>query len=471
MYQIRRQHKLLILGILVLNLAVACSGNAGDDASPATESESSESVQQDETSPAIEQPTDEQADSSESISESSSDDANVSESEISDDQASADGEASTGETTADKPETEAQGATGPIGELDLSWNLVQIDEGIKPAFDLDANGNAHLAYLTEEEMGGIFYATNSSGDFDIENVAQGYFYGPVDLALGSDGTPFIAYHDHQDTGFDPNLGDEVVAILRDGNWELVTVEDVGHDGWDNSIFVDGDGNWHTVAIDPAQFGSQAGVEYATNAGGGVKVSQVGSGPIVYEFGTSIQLDNDGLPGIAYYDQDETAQAYARFDGNQWTVELVDQNGDAGRYSNLIYDTDNNPHISYYVFDGETTGDVRHAWWDGSEWQIENVDRLEDVRQGRVGARKITALALDAVGNLHIAYTDRGRVVYGQQSEEGWVVQELPKNSDKILGQLVELKLDGNGNPHLVWYEVTVFAPTLTGDIIYASGSG
>ncbi len=115
--------------------------------------------------------------------------------------------------------------------------------------------------------------------------------------------------------------------------------------------------------------------------------------------------------------------------------------------------------------------MRHAWWDGSEWQIEYVDRLEDVRQGRVGARKITALALDTEGNMHIAYTDRSRVVYGQRSEEGWVVQELPKNSGKILGQLVELKLDGNGNPHLVWYEVTVFAPTLTGDIIYASRSG
>ncbi len=49
-----------------------------------------------------------------------------------------------------------------------------------------------------------------------------------------------------------------------------------------------------------------------------------------------------------------------------------------------------------------------------------------------------------------------------------MVQELPKNSDKILGQLVELELDSEGNPHLLWFEVNVFAPILMGDIIYAA---
>jgi hypothetical protein len=85
------------------------------------------------------------------------------------------------------------------------------------------------------------------------------------------------------------LGDEVVAVLSDSGWDLVTVEDAGHDGWDNSITVDDSGNWHTAAVDPSQFGGQSGVEYATNAGGSISVVEVGSGPIVYEFATSIQL--------------------------------------------------------------------------------------------------------------------------------------------------------------------------------------
>jgi hypothetical protein len=365
-------------------------------------------------------------------------------------------------------EESAPAPSGPVGELNLSWNLTQIGEGIKPAFALDSSDKAHVAYLTEEDMGGVFYATNAAGDFVIDTVAQGYFYGPVDLGISPDDVPIIAYHDHQDTGFNPNLGDEVVAVPGSDGWQLVTVEDEGHDGWDNSIVVDSQGNWHTAAIDPAQFGSESGVEYATNAGGSVSVTAVGSGPINYEFGTAIQLDKDDLPGIVYYDQAEKGLEYAKFDGSQWSVELVDNDGDAGRYASLVYDSANNPHISYFVFDGERTGEVRHAWLDGGSWQFEVVDRLDDVLPGTKGARKITALALDGDDNLHIAYSDRNRVVYGQRSEDGWMVQELPKNSDKILGQLVELELDSEGNPHLLWFEVTIFAPILMGDIIYAA---
>ena len=440
MQRFKRFHKIIALSLFVAFLAVACSGRSepSEPAQPA----SSQSTGQEADAPAgegaVEQPAEDQPPTE-------------------------------GATDATDDEGGAAVA-GPVGELDLSWNLVQIGEGIKPAFGLDAAGNAHITYLTEEEVGGLFYATNASGDFDVENVASGYFYGPIDISIGPDGTPYIAYHDHQDIGFDPNLGDEVVAIQRDGSWELITIEDTGHDGWDNSIVVDADGNWHTAAIDPAQFGSQDGVEYATNAGGSISVTQVGSGPIFYEFATSIQLDDEGLPGIAYYDQDEKGLEYAKFDGDEWTVELIDNSGDAGRYANLIYDADGNAHITYFVVEDETTGVLRHAWWDGSSWQIEEVDRLDDFRQGSVGARKNSALAFDDDGDLHIAYSDRSRVVYGRRSDEGWLVQELPKNSDKILGQLVELELDGDGNPHLVWYEVTVFAPTLTGDIIYASGT-
>jgi hypothetical protein len=459
MNQIKHPYHFIILTVLITFLGVACSGTNTDEITQsATLAEDAEESQTETVEGDSNQPS-----SVEETTAIQSSDEEVAE-------ATPVAEATAAETTVSEDDETAPARTGPVGQLDLSWELTQIDEGIKPAFDLDANGNAHIAYLTEEEMGGVFYATNADGEFAINNVASGYFYGPVDLAVGPDDRPFIAYHDHQDTGFDPNLGDEVVAIYSDGEWELVTVEDTGHDGWDNSITIDAEGNWHTGSVDPAQFGSEAGVEYATNAGDGVIVSQVGSGPIVYEFGTSIQLDAEGLPGIAYYNQDEEALAYAKYDGNEWTIQLVDSDGDAGRYAHLIYDANGYPHIAYFVFDGETTGDLRHAWWDGVGWQIEFVDRLEEVRPGSAGARKITALALDGEGGLHIAYSDRGRIVYGQRMEDGWFIQDLPHHSDKILGQLVELELDEEGNPHLIWYEVTIFAPTLTGDIIYAKGA-
>ncbi len=273
------------------------------------------------------------------------------------------------------------------GELSLTWAIQEIGEGIKPAFALDHNGVVHTAFLTEEDHGAVFYASNASGTFEVETVAEGYFYGPVDIAATAEGVPFIAYHDHQDTAFKPELGDEVVASPRESGWELVVVADEGHDGWDNSIVIDADGNWHTI-----------------------RVVQVGSGPVDYEFGTSIQLGKDGSPGIVYFDTEEEQLEYARLGSSGWSVEVVDGEGDAGRYPSLAYDPQGNPHIAYYVALSDTSGLVRHAWREGRAWQVEDVDALDDIRMGRVGARKITALAISQAGVLHLAYADRGRVV-------------------------------------------------------------
>jgi hypothetical protein len=352
----------------------------------------------------------------------------------------------------------------------LTWSTEQIGEGIKPAFALDDDGVVHIAFLSEDEHGHVYYANNSSGPFESVQVSEGYFYGPVDIAVDANGKPFIAYHDHQETAFMPELGDEVVAYLDGGSWEIITVQHPGHDGWDNSITVDSNGAWHTAAIDPSQFGSQDGVEYATNSSGTISVTPVGSGPVKYEFGTSIQLKSDGRPAITYYNDGDQRLEYAVLVDGSWSVEVVDENGDAGRYSSLAFDAEGGPHISYYVATSQTTGIVRYAWSDDGSWQVEDVDTLENIQMGHVGARKITALVIGGDGVPHLAYTDRDRLVYASRGDSGWTAQEVAKAGDTPLGQLVELEIDVQGNPHLIWFEATSFSPMLEGIVIYASGS-
>jgi hypothetical protein len=350
------------------------------------------------------------------------------------------------------------------------WEVQQVGEGIKPTLALDGEGRAHVAFLVEDEHGKVSYASNASGDFAVATVAQGYFYGPVDIAVDEAGTPHIAYHDHQATGFNPELGDEVVARLQGAVWELTTVSHPGHDGWDNSIVVGKDGVWHTASIDPSQFGGRDGVEYATNAGGGIAVSSVGSGPLVYEFGTSIQLRADGTPAIVYYNDREGELEYAVLEGESWTIQVVDAQGDAGRYASLAFDGQGRPHVAYFVATSGRAGEVRYAWLEGDSWQVETVDTLDEVRVGRVGARKITAIAVEAGGTPHLAYSDRGRLVYARRGESGWLGQVVVQAGARPLGQLVEIALDAQGRPHLIWYEVTTFSPILHGLIFYAQGS-
>jgi len=369
------------------------------------------------------------------------------------------------------PETqEPDGGLIQLGELSLIWEESEVGIGIKPAFALDEAGVVHITFLTEADHGRLFYANNRDGEFDIETVTEGYFYGPVDLALGSEGDPIIAYHDHQALQFDPALGDEVIAEFTESGWQFTTVADDGHDGWDNSIAVDEAGNWHTAAIDPSQFGSQNGVEYATLLDGAVSVVPVGSGPIKYEFATSIQLDSSGSPAIAYYNDRDQQLELASLGATGWTVEVLDSQGDAGRYASLAYDADGEPHIAYYVAEGSESGTVRHAWKDASGWQIENVGLLQNLRMGHTGARKITSLAFDPEGGLHLAYTDRDRLVYAQQTDDGWIGQEVVEPGSRVLGQLVELAIDADGNPHLIWFDAISLSPSLQGEVFYAAGS-
>ncbi len=357
-----------------------------------------------------------------------------------------------------------------MGELSLTWDAQEIGEGIKPSFAIDENGVAHIAFLTEADHGALFYAHNRNGEFEIETAVEGYFYGPIDLALDPSGEPIIAYHDHQALQFDPALGDEVIAELTEIGWQFTTVADDGHDGWDNSIAVDEAGNWHTAGVDPSQFGSEDGVEYATIVDGTVTVVPVGSGPIKYEFATSIQLDSSGSPAIAYYNDRDQQLELASLGAGGWSVEVVDDKGDAGRYASLAYDADGEPHIAYYVAEGSEFGTVRHAWKDASGWQIENVGNLQNLRMGHTGARKITSLAFDPEGGLHLAYTDRDRLIYAQRTDDGWIGQEVVEPGSRVLGQLVELAIDADGNPHLIWFDAVSLSPSLQGVVFYAGGS-
>ncbi len=190
------------------------------------------------------------------------------------------------------------------------WTLEKIGRGIKPALALDAGGAPHVAFLTELMEGAVFHATLGAGGWRTATVATGYFYGPVDIDVTADGRSYITYHDHEAKSFRPELGAGVVVIGQGETWDAVRIEDPGHDQWDADIAVADDGTWHLAGIDPQQFGSRDGLEYATNAFGAPRVEQVGSGPLPYEFGVSIEVAPGGAVGISYFDAAEADLGYA-----------------------------------------------------------------------------------------------------------------------------------------------------------------
>lgn len=174
--------------------------------------------------------------------------------------------------------------------------------GTKPELALDSQGRPHLTYMTEAAPGAVFYASRDGSDsWEIEEVSEGYFYAPMDIVIDGADNIHIAYHDH-------DFEDLTYAFKLEGQWHVETISHQGHDGWDPSLAIAPDGTVHVIAIDPEQFGTDAGVEWFSRTSGQWRVEGIGSSAIPYEFGTGMAMDAEGRLHAVYHDGDEQLRA-------------------------------------------------------------------------------------------------------------------------------------------------------------------
>ena len=86
--------------------------------------------------------------------------------------------------------------------------------------------------------------------------------------------------------------------------------------------------------------------------------------------------------------------YARWDGSQWVLETVDGLGDnhvIGQSSSLALDVNRFPHIAYT----DKTGNLlKYAYWDGGQWVLGALSSARNFG---------TSLALDTDESPHIAF--------------------------------------------------------------------
>lgn len=179
------------------------------------------------------------------------------------------------------------------------WKTEIVDEGQEKSntiggfssVKVDSRGRIHISYL-DSVHGFLKYAVKENDTWNIEVADDCEFVGNfTSIALDKEGNPYISYTVDKD----PNKPDLWLAKKVGGKWvnELVATEHIA--GNYNSIVVDRHSNIYI------SYSAMNKLKLAKNIQGVWSFELVDpTGTVTY---TSLSLDADGMPHIAYYDKE------------------------------------------------------------------------------------------------------------------------------------------------------------------------
>ena len=161
------------------------------------------------------------------------------------------------------------------------------------------------------------------------------------------------------------------------------------------------------------------------------------------YGTSLALDGQDRPRIAYAYNFAHDLRYAAFDGTQWVTETVDTFGTTGIHPSLALDAQNHPRIAYRL-GGTDYMDLLYAWTtpdnNGGPWITTTVDT-----PGDCGGEP--SLELDGAGYPRISYNCNNCLMYAHDDGGGWQI-EVVACGEGWYGWNSSLALDTQELPHI-----------------------
>jgi hypothetical protein len=165
-------------------------------------------------------------------------------------------------------------------------------------------------------------------------------------------------------------------------------------------------------------------------------------------GTALALGaRSELPHIIFHTQSPDFDIrHAWYDGTQWRFQIVDDDGNVGTGESLSIDTSGQLYLGYgfarcTMF--RCDNDLKYAQYDGIAWRVETLDRT-----GAVGPS--SSLALDGRGHPHISYAETyptRSLWYARHDGTVWYRETIDNTGDADEDS-VSLALDGLGRPHI-----------------------
>lgn len=177
------------------------------------------------------------------------------------------------------------------------------------------------------------------------------------------------------------------------------------------------------------------------------------GPISY---VSLDIDSADVVQIGYYDSIRNGDLKVACGkvGFPWNIQVVDSTGDVGGDVSLAVDALGNPHLAYYDWTQYT---LKYAHLAGTSWVVTTV-----ADTGLVG---FAALALDSRNAPLVAYYDDNadNLKWADELRGGsWDINTLDGAGE--VGRYVALALDQSDHAYAAYYDAT------NGDLKVAQGT-
>jgi hypothetical protein len=177
-------------------------------------------------------------------------------------------------------------------------------------------------------------------------------------------------------------------------------------------------------------------------------------------GTSLALDAQDRPHIAYQYALAYDLRYASFDGARWVTKTVDTFGITGVLPSLALDDQDRPRIAYRI--SGSYMDLLYAWTGpdiaSGPWVTTTVDTPGDCGID-------PSLVLDGAGYPRISYNCNSCLMYAHDDGSGWQIETVTCG-EGWYGWNSSLELDSQGYPH-----ISYLAGWPISDLMYAWHDG
>lgn len=327
---------------------------------------------------------------------------------------------------------------------------------------VDGNGTAHIAYfdyLEDEHIGddpvpygNLKYASNASGNWEAVTIDTGA--GTLPRICIDDNNKVHIVHSKLGASDIFGILDLKYSTNESGSWKTVAISSQVVKGVDSSISADSNGKVHISTRNEegtgtTSEGSKGGLRYVTNATGEWAWIDVDTSPTSGN-DTDITMDRNDKVHISYLDKSEGLK-YATTANGSWEVFNIDDAENVGWNTSIVTDNNNAVHISHSdpspVIDPPGNGYLKYATNTSGTWTTQVIDD-ED-------AGAFTGLAVDNQDNLHISYytTDGtgGRLMYITNASGSWT-KEIADEGGQAVGTYCAIDVDPDGNPHISHYD-------------------